>query len=154
MDVQQRRSLVENPNNTEIQFRRCCQKNFLNATIQDRGKFNSEEFYTSVGSREILAFFKGGEKNTPEDRAFDIYLPRNIETGTYTLNSAPLIEVALTENFPSYTSYWAFKGVIDLIVSVDKQDYSGTFNVSFNDKNKREFVSDGEFVFSLDSRFS
>ena len=142
MDIQQRRSRVDSRIKVEMKFRQCCQKNCLNATIQDRNDFNSEEFYTSVGSREILAIFKAGEKNTPEDRAFDIYLPRNIETGTYPLNSqGQLIEIALTENFPSYTSYWAFEGEMNLIVNDNKQDYSGTFNVNFKDKQHRVFVS-------------
>ena len=65
MDIKQRRSLVDNRINDEIKFRHCCEKNYLNAIIQEREDFNSEEFYTSVGSREILAIFKAGEKNTP-----------------------------------------------------------------------------------------
>ncbi|WCM52393.1 hypothetical protein OH720_05075 [Pseudomonas sp. WJP1] len=152
MDIQQRRSRVDSRINVELKFRQCCQKNCLSATIQDRNDFNSEEFYTSVGSREILAVFKAGEKNTPEDRAFDIYLPRHIETGTYKLNSPDqLIEIALTENFPSYTSYWAFEGEMDLTVNANKQDYCGTFHVSFKDKDQREFVSEGKFAFSLEA---
>jgi hypothetical protein len=152
MDIQQRRSLVDSRIHVEMKFRQCCQKNCLNATIQDRDKFNSGEFYTSVGSREILAVFKAGEKDTPEDRAFDIYLPRNIETGDYELNSPDqLIEIALTEKFPTYTSYWAFKGAMNLVVNANKQDYSGTFNVSFKDKENREFVSDAKFAFSLEA---
>lgn len=152
MDIQQRRSLVDNHINAERKFRQCCQKNYLNATIQDRDEFNSEEFYTSVGSREILAIFKAGEKYTPQDRAFDIYLPRNIETGTYDLNSPDQsIEIALTEHLPPYTTYWAFKGVMNLVVNANKQDYSGTFSVSFRDKESREFVSEGKFSFSLEA---
>lgn len=150
MDIQQRRSRVDTRINVEMKFRQCCQKNCLNATIQERNDFNSEEFYTSVGSREILAIFKAGEKNTPEDRAFDLYLPKSIETGTYELNAPdPLIEIFLTESYPKYTSYRAFKGVMNLIVDANKQDYSGTFNVSFKDNEQREFVSEGKFAFSL-----
>ncbi|EJN29905.1 hypothetical protein PMI35_02360 [Pseudomonas sp. GM78] len=150
MDIQQRRSLVDSRINTKMKFRQCCQKNCLSATIQDRNDFNSEEFYTSVGSREILAIFKAGEKNTPEDRAFDLYLPKNIESGTYELNSPEhSIEILLTESFPAYTSYPAFKGVMNLIVDAGKQDYSGTFKVSFKDNGQREFVSEGKFAFSL-----
>nr|WP_180205876.1 hypothetical protein [Pseudomonas sp. SbOxS1]NYU06062.1 hypothetical protein [Pseudomonas sp. SbOxS1] len=150
MDIKQRRSRVDTRINVEMKFRQCCQKNCLNATIQDRNDFNSEEFYTSVGSREILAIFKAGEKNTPEDRAFDLYLPKNIETGTYELNAPdPSIEIFMTESYPKYTSYRAFKGVMNLIVDANKQDYSGTFNVSFKDNEQREFVSAGKFAFSL-----
>ncbi|VVP20140.1 hypothetical protein PS862_03810 [Pseudomonas fluorescens] len=149
MDIQQRRSLVDSCINDETKFRRCCQKNYLSATVQDRDTFNSEEFYVSVGSREIVAIFKAGEKNTPQDRAFDMYLPRSIESGTYPLNSPDqLIQIALTENFPAYTSYWAFKGVMYLSVSADKQKYSGTFDIHFKDKQNFEFASQGTFSFS------
>lgn len=152
MDIQKRRSVVDSRINIEMKFRQCCQKNCLNSTIQDRNDFSSEDFYTSVGSREILAVFKGGEKNTPDDRAFDIYLPRNIETGEYILNSpGQLIEIALTEHLPAYTTYWGFKGEMKLTVDANKKDYSGTFNVSFMDNAQREFVSEGTFAFSLEA---
>lgn len=152
MDIQQRRSLVDSRIQVEMKFRQCCQKNYLSATLQDRDDFNSEEFYISVGSREILAVFKAGEKDTPEDRAFDIYIPKNIETGYYELNSPDqLIEIALTEKFPTYTSYWAYKGAMNLVVDTNKQDYSGTFNVSFKDKENREFSSEANFAFSVEA---
>jgi hypothetical protein len=152
MDIQQRRSFVDSRIHVEMKFRQCCQKNYLSATFQDREEFNSEEFYISVGSREILAVFKAGEKDTPEDRAFDIYIPKNIEIGYYELNSPDQrIEIALTEKFPTYTSYWAFKGAMNLVVNADKQEYSGTFNVSFKDKQNREFVSQAKFAFSVEA---
>ncbi|VVO09055.1 hypothetical protein [Pseudomonas fluorescens] len=148
MNIQLRRSLVDHCINDERELHRCCQKNYLSANVQDRGPFDSEEFYISVGSREILAIFKAGEKNTPEDRAFDIYLPKNIETGTYPLNSPDqLIEIAFTEFLPPYTSYWASEGVINLTVTDDKREYSGTLGAKFKDKHNREFVAEGEFAF-------
>ena len=150
MDIKQRRSLVDNRINDEIKYRHCCEKNYLNATVQEREDFNSEEFYTSVGSREILAIFKAGEKNTPLDRAFDIYMPKGIVTGVYPLNSPDqLIEIAFTENFPAYLSYWAFEGVMDLTVQADQQEYFGKIDVKFKDKQGVEFTSNGEFAFSL-----
>lgn len=150
MDIQQRRNLIDSPAHIEVKLRQCCQNNYWNATIEDRDAFNSEAFYTSVGSREILAVFKAGEKHTPQDRAFDIYLPRNIETNSYEINApGSLIEIALTENFPAYHTYWAFKGVLNLVVNANKQDYGGTFNISFKDKEHREFLAEGSFAFSL-----
>lgn len=150
MNIQLRRSLVDQCINAERAFHHCSQKNDLSATVQNRGPFASEEFYISVGSREILAIFKAGEKYTPEDRAFDIYLPKNIETGTYPLNSpVQLIEIAFTEFLPPYTSYWASEGVMNLSVTDDKRKYSGTFGVIFKDKQDREFVAEGGFAFCV-----
>jgi hypothetical protein len=122
----------------------------LNAIVQEREDFKSEEFYTSVGSREILAIFKAGEKHTPLDRAFDIYMPRNIETGKYKLNTpGQLIEIAFTENFPVYLSHWAFEGVMDLTVLPEQQKYFGKIAVKFKDKQGLDFTSSGEFAFVL-----
>ncbi|QCY14423.1 hypothetical protein [Pseudomonas sp. MPC6] len=152
MNIQLRRNLVDNCINDEREYRRCCQNNYLNATVQDRGAFNSEEFYVSVGSREIVAIFKAGEKHSPQDRAFDFYLPKTIETGVYTLPSTgQLIEIAFTEFLPPYATYYAFKGVLDLFVSADKREYSGSFNTYFKDKQNREFTSEGAFAFSLEN---
>ncbi|ANJ58070.1 hypothetical protein PMA3_24045 [Pseudomonas silesiensis] len=152
MNIQLRRSLVDQCINDERAFHRCCQKNYLSATVQDRGPFDSEEFYSSVGSREILAIFKAGEKYTPEDRALDIYLPKNIETGTYPLNSPDqLIEIAFTEFLPPYTSYWASEGVMNLSVNADTREYAGTFDVKFKDRQNHEFVAEGTFCFCLEN---
>lgn len=150
MDIKYRRTLVNENITDEVQFRRCCQNNHLAATLQNREDFNSEEFFASVGNREILAIFKAGEKNTPRDRAFDIYLPRNIESGIYPLNTpGQLIEVAYTENFPTYTSHWAVRGEINLLVNTEQQRYSGTITLLFKDRQGTEFTSASNFCFSL-----
>jgi hypothetical protein len=150
MNIEQRRNPNDSRTSNDIQFRPCCQQNFLNATIEDREAFNSEVFYTSVGSREIVAVFKAGENNTPQDRAFDLYLPKNIDSGIYQLNIPDrLIQIVLTENFPAYTSYWATAGEIQLEVDGEAQEYSGSFDIKFKDRQNREFVSDGIFAFSL-----
>jgi hypothetical protein len=152
MNIQLRRRHVDNCIADEREYHRCCQTNYLNATVQDREAFSSEEFYVSVGSREIVAIFKAGEKNTPQDRAFDFYLPKTIETGVYTLPSTgQLIEIAFTEHLPPYTTYYAFKGVLDLLVSADKRTYSGTFNAHFKDRQNLEFTAEGMFSFRLDN---
>ncbi|VVN84448.1 hypothetical protein [Pseudomonas fluorescens] len=152
MNIQLRRSLVDNCIADEREYHRCCQTNYLNATVEGREAFNSEEFYVSVGSREIVAIFKAGEKYTPQDQAFDFYLPKTIETGVYTLPSTgPLIEIAFTEHLPPYATYYAFKGVLDLLVSADKRAYSGTFNTHFKDRQNREFKSEGVFSFCLEN---
>ncbi|UWF48239.1 hypothetical protein NYP20_23455 [Pseudomonas sp. N3-W] len=151
MDINQRRSFVDNCVKNEVEFRRCCQNNNLKATIQGQPDFNSEAFYTSVGSREILAIFKGGEKNTPLARAFDLYLPRQIETGIYELNKpGNLIEIAFTAGQPP-VSRWALEGVMNLFVNTGKTGYTGIFNVKFKDGQNNEFSSRGEFSFVLDS---
>lgn len=40
---------------------------------------------------------------------------------------------------------------MDLVVNADKQDYSGTFNVRFKDKENREFISEAKFAFSVEA---
>jgi hypothetical protein len=65
MDIKYRRTLVNENITDEVQFRRCCQNNHLAATLQNREDFNSEEFFASVGNRQILAIFKAGEKKHP-----------------------------------------------------------------------------------------
>ena len=150
MEINQRRRLVNEHINHNMLFRRCCPKNHLNATLENREDFHSEEFYASVGNREIIAIFKTGAHNTPLDRAFDIYMPKDIETGIYPLNTpGQLIEIAYTENFPVYTSHWAFEGVIDLIVSDDKQQYSGKTVMKFKTRQGVVFTSESQFCFSL-----
>lgn len=150
MDIKLRRNLVDERINDNVKFRRCCPNNHLNATLQNREDFRSEEFFASVGNREILAIFKAGEKNTPLDRAFDIYMPKHIETGSYTLNSPDhLIEIAYTENFPAYTSHWALEGVMNLTVSNETQQYSGNVVMKFKDLHGIEFTSESDFCFSL-----
>ncbi|MCK1791450.1 hypothetical protein [Pseudomonas violetae] len=150
MDIEQRRSLIDSRINTGIHYRQCCPQNYLNATVDDREAFNSEVLYTSVGSREILAIFKAGENNTPQDRAFDLYLPKHIKSGIYQLNMPnQLIQIAFTENFPAHTTFWATGGTIDLAVDADAQGYRGRFEIKFRDRQNVEFSSDGLFEFSL-----
>ncbi|KQN44048.1 hypothetical protein ASE98_10230 [Pseudomonas sp. Leaf48] len=150
MDIKYRRSLVDEYINDDIKFHRCCLNNHLDATLQGRENFNSEEFFASVGSREIIAIFKAGEKYTPLDRAFDIYMPKTIQSGIYPLNTpGQLIEVAYTENFPTYTSHWALQGDITLVVNAEKQQYSGTIVMLFKDRQGEEFTCESEFCFSL-----
>ena len=152
MDIKLRRTLVDKRINDEINFRRCCPNNHLNATLQNREDFISEEFFASVGNREIIAIFKTGEKNTPLDRAFDIYMPKLIEMGTYPLNvQGHLIEIAYTENFPSYTTHWALEGVMNLVVNSKTQQYTGNAIMKFKDRQGIEFTSRSDFCFSLAS---
>ena len=153
MNIEQRRSLSDNCLNNEMKFHPCCRDNYWSANIAEREPFESEVLYTSVGTREILAIFKAGESNTPRDRAFDIYLPKDIKSGIYPLNiPTRLIQIAFTENFPAYTTYWATEGVVDLQVSPDAQVFSGSFEIKFKDRQNRECASDGKFAFSLDQR--
>lgn len=150
MDIKQRRIFLEDCTNNDIEFRSCCANNYFNATFQDRENFTSEEFHTSAGAREILAIFKAGKKNTPLDRAFDIYLPKDIETGTYELNTPDqLIQVAFTENFPAYATHWAIDGTITLFVNTEHQHYSGNVQMNFKDKQGTLFGSNSDFCFSL-----
>jgi len=150
MEINQRRCLVNEHINGNVPFRPCCEKNYFKATLDKREDFRSEEFFASVGNKEIIAIFKSGPHNTPRDRAFDIYLPKDIETGTYPLNNpGRLIEIAYTENFPSYTTHWAFEGEINLIVSNDKQQYSGNTLMKFRDRQGDVFTSQSQFCFSL-----
>ncbi|MHC8317979.1 hypothetical protein [Pseudomonas sp. LB3P31] len=152
MNIDHRRTSIENNISNEFQYRQCCQQNYLNATIEDRENFKSEVLYTSVGSREILAIFKAGESNTPLDRAVDLYLPKDIKGGIYQLNMpGQLIQIALTENFPSYTTFWAISGEIDLTVDAGVQEYNGRFEIKFKDRQNREFASVGMFAFGLKS---
>lgn len=150
MEINQRRSLVNEHINDNMLFRRCCPKNHLNATLENREDFHSEEFFASVGNREIIAIFKAGAHNTPLNRAFDIYLPKHIETGIYPLNTPGLlIEIAYTDNFPTPTTYWAFEGVIDLVVSNEKRQYSGQTVMKFKNRQGVVFTSKSDFCFSL-----
>lgn len=82
MDIQQRRNLIDSPAHIEVKLRQCCQNNYWNATIEDRDAFNSEAFYTSVGSREILAVFKAGEKHTHLKIAPSIFICRETSKPT------------------------------------------------------------------------
>lgn len=153
MHIEQRQKLIERRSNNEIKYLPCCLENYLSAHIVDREAFDSEAFYTSVGSREIVAIFKAGESNTPLDRAFDLYLPKDIKSGIYSLNIPDrLIQIAYTENFPSYTSFWATEGIIDLAVDPDAGSYSGIFDIKFKDRQNQEFASTGKFAFSLVQR--
>lgn len=152
MDIDQRRNLIDSRISTDIQYRQCCQQNYLKATIESREAFNSEVLYTSVGSREILAIFKAGENNAPQDRAFDLYLPKEIKSGIYELNMPnQLIQIAFTENFPAHTTFWAIKGTIDLAVNAHAQSYSGRFEIKFRNRENVEFLSEGLFEFSLNT---
>jgi hypothetical protein len=150
MDIKYRRSLVNEHINDDIKFHRCCLNNHLNATLQNRENFESEEFFASIGGGEIVAIFKAGEEGTPLDRAFDIYMPKDIKSGTHPINTpGQLIEVVYTENYPSYTSHWALQGDIELLVNTEKQRYSGTIVTLFKDRQGQEFTCESEFCFSL-----
>lgn len=150
MNTHQHRVFADNCTNNEIEFRSCCANNLLNATFEGRSPFISEAFHTRVGSKEILVIFKAGKKNTPLDRAFDIYLPKDIETGIYELNTPDrLIEIAFTENFPAYATHWTTTGTINLVVCIEKQQYTGTIHMKFKDREGDDFGSETEFCFSL-----
>ncbi|SEN63545.1 hypothetical protein SAMN04487857_1289 [Pseudomonas sp. ok272] len=150
MDIKQRRFSLDHDTNNTIEFRRCCTHNYLTATLQGREPFIAEEFHASAGNREILAIFKAGKKHTALDRALDIYLPKDIESGTYPLNSADrLIEIAFTENFPAYATHWTITGTMNLSVNSEALQYSGHIQLVFKGREGGEFTADSEFGFSL-----
>ena len=152
MNTEQRKTLVESLISDPAKFHQRTQQSHLNATLQERDPFNSETYYTSINPREITAVFMAGEKNTPHERAFDLFLPRDIKSGVYPLNSLnQLIQIALSEFFPHHSFNLAYEGLMDLSVNADKREYSGSFNVKFFDDQHQPFASEGTFSFVLEN---